>query len=125
MQQQNIAIIGLNDVGTAFFKAMLELKDQGVNVLGVSETVFTEGAQLAQESGVQNLNIDQIVELGETLDIIFDLSGNREIRKNLRKTLFSSHNQHTVIAPESIARVMYTMIGKEPLPPNDSPSIGY
>ena len=125
MQQQNIAIIGLNDVGTAFFKAMLELKDQGVNVLGVSETVFTEGAQLAQESGVQNLTIDQIVELGETLDIIFDLSGNREIRKNLRKTLFSSHNQHTVIAPESIARVMYTMIGKEPLPPNDSPSIGY
>lgn len=125
MQNQNIAIIGLNTVGTEFFRAMIDLKNKGVNVLGVSEKVFTEGAQLAQDMGVKNLSIEQIVDLGEDVDVIFDLSSDRDIRKDLRKTLFSSKNQHTVIAPESIARLMYTMIGNEPLPKSETENIGY
>ena len=125
MQNQNIAIIGLNNVGTEFFKAMVNLKDRGVNVLGVSEKVFTEGTQLAQDLGIKNLSIEELVDLGEDVDVIFDLSSNREIRKDLRKTLFSSKNQHTVIAPESVARLMYKMIGKEPLPSGESANIGY
>lgn len=125
MQKQNIAIIGLNNVGTEFFKAMVNLKDKGVNVLGVSEKVFTEGTKLAQELGIKNLTIEELVDLGESVDVIFDLSSDRNIRKDLRKTLFSSQNQHTVIAPESVARLMYTMIGKEPLPAGSNTNIGY
>ena len=125
MKKQNIAIIGLNDSGTEFFKAMIELKNKGVNVLGVSENVFTEGSQLAQELGIVNLSIDKIINMGEQIDVIFDLSGDREVRKELRTTLFSSENQHTVIAPESVARLMYTMIGDEALPESTAESIGY
>lgn len=125
MQAQNIAIIGLNAVGTEFFKAMINLKDKGVNVVSVSESIFTEGTQIAQEIGVQNLPLEDLVIQGENIDVIFDLSSDREIRKELRKTLFSSNNQHTVIAPESVARLMYTMIDEEPLPGGDKTTMGY
>jgi len=125
MENQNIAIIGLNNVGTEFFKAMVELKNKGVNVMGVSENVFTEGSQLAQTLGINNMSIEKIIDMGEQLDIIFDLTGDREVRKQLRKTLFSSRNQHTVIAPESIARLMYTMIDDKDLPVVEDHSMGY
>jgi len=125
MENQNIAIIGLHDLGTQFFKAMINLKEKGVNVLSVSEKSFTEGSQAAQDLGIGNLSIEEVVDMGDQVDIIFDLSGDREIRKELRKTLFSSNNQHTVIAPESVARLMYTMIGNKPLPETESGKIGY
>ena len=125
MNKQNIAIIGLNDAGTELFKAMIELKNKGVNVLGVSESVFTEGSQLAQELGIMNTSIDEIIDMGEKIDVIFDLTGDREIRKELRTTLFSSKNEHTVIAPECVARLMYTMIGDLELPESSAESIGY
>ena len=125
MNKQNIAIIGLNDAGTELFKAMIELKNKGVNVLGVSESVFTEGSQLAQELGIMNTSIDEIIDMGEKIDVIFDLTGDREIRKELRTTLFSSKNEHTVIAPECVARLMYTMIGDQALPESSAESIGY
>lgn len=125
MDKQNIAIIGLNNAGTELFKAMVELKSKGVNVLGVSENNFTEGCQLAQELGITNMSIDKIIDMGDQVDVIFDLTGSREIRKELRTTLFSSKNQHTVIAPESVARLMYTMIGDQELPESTAESIGY
>lgn len=125
MDNQNIAIIGLHDLGTEFFKAMVSLKAKGVNVLGVSEITFTEGAKYAQDLGIGNVTINQVVEMGDKVDIIFDLSNDREIRKELRKELFSSNNQHTVIAPESVARLMYTMIDEKPLPESDLEKAGY
>ena len=125
MQNQNIAIIGLHDLGTEFFRAMIDLKDRGVNVLSVSEISFTEGVQYAQDLGIGNISINEVVEMGDKLDIIFDLSNNRETRKELRKELFSSNNLHTVIAPESVARLMYTMIGDKSLPETASAKPGY
>lgn len=125
MENQNIAIIGLSSAGTELFKAMIGLKNKGINVIGVSESSFTEGSQLAQELGVTNMSIDQIIEMGDGVDVIFDLSGNRDIRKELRTTLFSSQNQHTVIAPECVARIMYTMISDQELPGSHNANIGY
>ena len=125
MENQNIAIIGLNNAGTELFKAMVDLKLKGVNVLGVSESVFTEGSQLAQQLGINNMSIEEIVNMGDKVDVIFDLSGNREIRKDLRTTLFSSRNLHTVTAPECVARLMYTMIDDKELPESTAETIGY
>ena len=125
MDNQNIAIIGLNNAGTEFFKAMVELKEKGVNILGVSESAFTEGSQMAQQLGINNVSIDEIVNMGSDVDVIFDLTGSREVRKELRTTLFSSKNLHTVIAPECVARLMYTLIGDTALPESSAESIGY
>jgi len=125
MTKQSIAIIGLQALGTQFLVAMVNLKNKGVDVLGVSETKYTEGTKIAEDNGISNLTIEQVVEMGDEVDIIFDLSGNKDIRKELRKTLFSSDNQHTVIAPESVAHLMYAMIDDKPLPTSNSDIRGY
>ena len=113
---QNIAIIGSNRSGEVFYNEMTRLKRKGINVICVYNRAGLELNSIAETAGIKRLSIEEIVELGEDLDVIFDLSGDREIRAELRKTLFSSQNHHTVIAPESVAQVMWAMIGDDELP---------
>lgn len=124
MKNQNVAIVGLNKIGEVFLNEMLSLKAKGVNVLGVYSEESDSGQQTAREAGIRSMSIPEIIDLGEGLDIIFDFSGDRTVRAELRSTLFSSNNQHTVIAPESVAQLMWAMIGAEQLN-SGSPHIGY
>lgn len=116
MTTQNIAIIGSGSTGQVFLEKMIELKEKGVNVVGVYNREGLELNSIAEEKGINRLSIQELVDLGDHLDVIFDLSGKREIRAELRKTLFSSNNQHTVIAPESVAQVMWSMMNEGRLP---------
>jgi len=111
MENQNIAIVGLNEAGQKMLHKMLALKDRGVNVVGVATQHQKSDIDTADQAGLDVLTIQQLVDVGEKVDIIFDLSGNRAVRSELRRTLFSSNNQHTVIAPESVARLVCAMIG--------------
>jgi len=111
MENQNIAIVGLNEAGQKMLHKMLALKDRGVNVVGVATQHQKSEINTADRAGLDVLTIQQLVDVGEKVDIIFDLSGNRAVRSELRRTLFSSNNQHTVIAPESVARLVCAMIG--------------
>lgn len=122
---QNVVIIGLGKTGSDFLAQMLTMRAKGVNVVGVSCKADSPGVALAATSGIKNLSIDEIVALGEQVDIIFDLSGDRQIRTDLRKTLFSSNNQHTVIAPESIVMLMYKIIARDDGPMKSSGKPGY
>ena len=108
MVSHNIVIIGLNDIALKFLQEMQRLKNKGVNILGVHEP--SSASPMTLPEAVENLSLENICNLGEKVDVIFDLSGNKQIRNELRKTLFSSNNQHTVIAPESVASLMYLMI---------------
>lgn len=114
MKSQNVAIIGSGRTGEVFFDEMSRRK--GINVVCVYNREGLELNSLAETAGIKRLSLQEIVDLGDDLDVIFDLSGKRDIRAELRKTLFSSQNQHTVIAPESVAQVMWAMISDEGLP---------
>ena len=63
-----------------------------------------------------DVSIKEIVDMGDQIDIIFDLSGNEETRKQLREQLEASNNNHTVIAPENVARLVWSLITNKPLP---------
>ncbi len=58
----------------------------------------------------------EIVSLGAKVDIIFDLTGDPELRRKLRAALQASHNQHTVIAPEVMAHLLWNFFGEGVLP---------
>lgn len=116
MHTQNIAIIGSGSTGEMFLTKMLQLKPRGVNVVGVYNREGLELNSIAEETGIKRLSLQEMVDLGEELDIIFDLSGKPEIRSELRKTLFSSNNLHTVIAPESVAQVIWTLMDEQGAP---------
>ncbi len=116
----NIAIVGLGKVGSMFLKKLLEKERQGIKVIGVAEqTKDVPGIKLAKDKGIRIYGSpDELVSLGEEVDVIFDLTGNTDARKALRGGLARTGNQHTVIAPEVIAFLVWDLIaqGSEELP---------
>ena len=124
MIKQNIAIIGLGKIGSAFFEAM-QLKKKSINLVCVAECIDTPAKTQAAASGIKIATLDEIVTMGDGIDIIFDLTGIPNVRKELREKLLASNNKHTVIASETIARLIWSLISDAALPVIEGRKTGY
>jgi threonine dehydrogenase-like Zn-dependent dehydrogenase len=113
MNKQNVAIVGLGRVGATFLDEMLCLTEKGIKVAYGVERNDTAGKAQAAAAGVKMVTLDELIGLGDGVDVIFDLTGNPDVRRALREKLASSGNRHTVIAPETIARMMWSVISSE------------
>lgn len=110
-----VAILGLGRVGTAFLGEALKYQDKGIHVVAVGEMTETEGKKMAEDAGVPVKSDTEIVQMGDNVDIIFDLTGNTKARRKIRELLSFTNNGHTVIAPESIAYMVWTIATGEPI----------
>lgn len=124
MSKQNIAIIGLGRIGSSFIGAMLQKKD-GINLVCVSERMDTPGKAQAKEAGIKIATLAEIVALGDAIDVIFDLTGIPDVRKELREKLQAANNKHTVIASETIVRLIWSLISDVALPVIEGRKTGY
>lgn len=109
MSKQNIAIIGLGKIGSAFLDAILS-KKQNVSLVCVAEPMDTPGKTQAIAAGIKVATLDEIVAMGKEIDVIFDLSGNSSMFKELRHKLMASYNDHTIIASDTIAQLIWSLI---------------
>lgn len=125
MQKQKVAIVGLGRVGSAFLDELLCLTGKGVKVAYAVEKNDTPGRRAAEAAGVKILTVDELIALGEEVDIVFDLTGIPEVRKGLREKFFASNNRHTVIAPESIAHFLWSIMSDTALPVIEGRKTGY
>lgn len=125
METQKIAIIGLGRIGSAFLRNILQRKGRGVELVGVAETGATPGRQLATDAGLPLLSLDQIVALGAGVDVLFDLTGMPAVRRELREKLMERSNNHTVIASETIARLIWSLTSDDDLPVIAGRTTGY
>jgi homoserine dehydrogenase len=100
MDNQKIAIIGLGRIGSAFLRNMLDRRERV-------------------------LSLDQIIALGSGVDILFDLTGIPAVRREIREKLMAQGNHHTVIASETIARLIWVMTSDDDLPVIAGRSTGY
>ncbi|MDX2055666.1 MAG: NAD(P)-binding domain-containing protein [Polyangiaceae bacterium] len=125
MEQQNIAIIGLGRIGSAFLEEMLKKKAGGIRIACVAEFNETAGRALAEANGIQVVTLDDIVAMGNDIDVIFDLTGLPTVRKELREKLTTANNRHTVIASETIMRVIWALISDSSLPFIAGRKVGY
>ncbi|QKO22777.1 homoserine dehydrogenase [Rhodoferax sp. BAB1] len=125
MEQQRIAIIGLGRIGSAFLSQMLQKRSQGIELVCAAEAADTPGRQLAAKSGIAIKSLDDIVALGNRIDVIFDLTGLPDVRRELRDKLVASKNAHTVIASETIVRVIWALISQDALPVIQGRKTGY
>ncbi len=125
MEQQRIAIIGLGRIGSAFLSQMLQKRGQGIELVCAAEAADTPGRQLAVKSGIAIKSLDDIVALGNRIDVIFDLTGLPDVRRELRDKLVASKNAHTVIASETIVRVIWALISQDALPVIQGRKTGY
>lgn len=125
MEQQRIAIIGLGRIGSAFLSQMLQKRSQGIELVCAAEAADTPGRQLAVKSGIAIKSLDDIVALGNGIDVIFDLTGLPGVRRELRDKLVAAKNAHTVIASETIVRVIWALISQNALPVIQGRKTGY
>ncbi len=124
MNKQNIAIIGLGRIGSAFLGAMLQ-KKQNINLVCVAERADTPAKAQAVANGIKVATLEEIAALGDKIDIVFELTGLPETRKELREKLLSTQNAHTVIASESIARLIWSLISDTDMPVIQGRKTGY
>jgi predicted dehydrogenase len=125
MQKQSIAIVGLGRVGSVFLEKLLKQANKGISIVAVAEKGATAGAALAKANGIENMNLDQLVAKCDKIDILFDLTGLAEVRKELREKLMAAENRHTVIATESIASFIWLLISDGEALPNVHAKTGY
>lgn len=125
MERQNIAIIGLGRIGSAFLNEMLGKTGRGINLACVSEVHDTPGKARAQQANLKIITLDEVVAMGNRIDIIFDLTGIQEVRTELRGKLVASNNNHTIIASETIARLIWALIAEHELPTIAGRKTGY
>ncbi len=124
MNKQNVAIIGLGRIGSAFLGAMLQ-KKQSINLVCAAERGDTPAKAQAAAAGIKIVSLDDIVGMGDGIDIIFDLTGIPAVRKELREKMMASNNKHTVIASETVARLIWSLISDVELPVIDGRKTGY
>lgn len=107
-----VALLGLGNVGQEFAGAFLEIiqeKGKPVEIVAVAHRHLDSPVALGfSQSGVPVYeNPLEVVKLGEQVDIIFDLTGDASLRQSLRQAMVDSGNGHTVIVPETVAKLMY------------------
>lgn len=112
MGRQSIAIVGLGRVGSAFLEELLGQSNSAVEIVAVVECADTDGRALAESHGIRNLSIDELVGMGDGLDILFDLTDAAAVRQELREKLHASGNRHTIVATENIARMIWALISR-------------
>jgi len=116
-----VALLGLGDVGEVFAEHFLEkIQEEHVNVEIVAVAHRDLESPVALGFSQSNVPVFQdaleVVSMGAKVDIIFDLTGDPELRKKLRTALQESHNHHTVIAPEVVAQLLWNFFGEGELP---------
>lgn len=125
MQKQAVAIVGLGRVGSVFLAKLLSQSNKGISIVAVAEKGQTVGVETAKANGIENLNLDQIVARGDSIDILFELTGSSAVRQELREKLMASGNRHTVLATESIATFIWALISEGEDLPNVHAKTGY
>ena len=112
-----VALLGLGSVGEIFAENFLEkIQEEHVNVEIVA--VASRDLESPVAMGFVHSKIPvfrdalEVIDLGDQVDIIFDLTGNAQLRKDLRARLQETNNRHTVIAPEVVAHLLWNFFGE-------------
>lgn len=116
MASANIAIIGLGKVGTFFLNQLIKRSNLGLNIVCAVELWETEGKKTAQENGIAIVGLDDVIEFGEDVDFIFNLTGDASVQDQLRDQLAAKGNQHTELVSDHVLKVIWAMMTDEPIP---------
>lgn len=113
-----VALLGLGNVGENFAEHFLEQIQEGqrpIEIVAVAHHHTGSPVALGfEQNGVPVYkDATEVIKMGESVDIIFDLTGNAEVRQSLRKGMMDSGNKHTVIAPEVFARLLWMFFGED------------
>jgi hypothetical protein len=113
-----VALVGMGKAGQVFAEHFQKSRELGVplEIVAVSGTEPAVGDWSHRGARVFT-DAREITALGDQVDIIFDLSGDRAMRQQLRLALLKNQNMHTVLVSETVARLMWFCFGETQEPP--------
>lgn len=120
-----LAIVGLGTVGAEFLEEILKHKEKGIEVSCVAEMAETNGKQIARSKNIEIATIEQIIGKATEIDVVFDLTGSKTVRRMLRDGLGKSGNRHTVVVPETVSHMVWGLMTNQALPNPDDHYAGY
>ena len=104
-----VAVVGAGETGTPLLQQLLDAPF--VELAGVADLdPEAPGMQLARRHGVTTTtDFMELARLGETLDVLIDVTGVPKVREALRQHMQDSGNQHTIIMHEVIVQLMLSL----------------
>jgi predicted homoserine dehydrogenase-like protein len=120
----NIGIVGAGRTGTPLIKEFLGHKY--ICIKGIIDlNLDAPGMKLAKKKGILASNdVNELVKIGENIDLIFDVSGDPNLRRQIVEAYQKSSNKHTLIIHETVARLIITLaLRKKVLVPSLHPKI--
>jgi len=111
----NVALLGLGRIGNQFATTLadhIKTGDKPIKIVAVAEhDPQSNAAEKFKNDGIAvYTDAVDVAEMGEQVDIIFDLTGVPSVRQALRIKLQESGNYHTVLVPEVFARLLWSFL---------------
>lgn len=105
-----VAVVGAGETGTPLLHKLLDAPF--VKLLGVADLdADAPGARLARERGVATTtDFLELARLGETVDVLIDVTGVPAVREALRREMQESGNHHTLIVHEVVVQLMLSLL---------------
>lgn len=113
MRRINVAIAGLGRVGSQFLDALLSVPSESVKVIAVAEPrEDLQSVKLAKEKGIAYFKDarSMLEVLEDSIDVLFELTGDAIVRSDLHEVLVKTGNKKTVIVPEPVAYLIWSLI---------------
>ncbi|MGB0893604.1 MAG: hypothetical protein ACPGUD_04295 [Parashewanella sp.] len=109
MKGFSIGIIGAGQAATELLQQLVAA--EFVHIVAIADLKDdTPGIKLAQTHAIPTTtDMDDILKLGETLDIIIDVTGVCAVRNKLRQYMSETNNKHTVIMHERLSALMISL----------------
>lgn len=105
-----VAVIGAGETGTPLLRKLLDAPF--VELLGVADLdADAPGARLVRERGVATTtDFMDLARLGETVDVLIDVTGVPSVREALRREMQETGNHHTLIVHEVVVQLMLSLL---------------
>lgn len=105
-----VAVVGGGRTGTPLLENLL--KRPFVEVVGVADVnPDSPGARMAQGAGVMfTTDYMDLARKGTEIDLLFELSGDPEVKPRLKAEYQAQGNRHTIIVHDLLARLMISII---------------
>lgn len=104
--------VGIIGAGQAAMEMLSQLASADfVNIIGIADiNENAPGIELAREHNIPTTTVmADILEAGEQLDILIDVTGVKAVRDSLRQHMQESGNNHTVIMHERISALLVSL----------------
>lgn len=111
MEKVRVAVVGGGRMGAPLIADLMSRPF--VEFIAVCDVnIESRGATLARDNGIfVTGDVQELAAMGEDIDIIIEVSGDPEVKPQLKNAFILSGNRSTIIMHDLIARMMLSIMG--------------